>query len=117
MAFYGRENEQEALNYIIQKDDFGSGLIFGRRRLGKTELLKHCFSNSNKPFIIYQCNQENETSNILDLTKVIRETLGVKNLAFDTFVDAIEYLFEYAMNNELLCQLMNIHILEKLLMG
>ena len=102
VAFYGRENEQEALNYIIQKDDFGSGLIFGRRRLGKTELLKHCFSNSNKPFIIYQCNQENETSNILDLTKVIRETLGVKNLAFDTFVDAIEYLFEYAMNNELL---------------
>lgn len=44
MAFYGRENEQEALNYIIQKDNFGSGLIFGRRRLGKTELLKHCFS-------------------------------------------------------------------------
>ena len=28
MAFYGRENEQEALNYIIQKDDFGSGFNF-----------------------------------------------------------------------------------------
>lgn len=52
---------------------FSSGLIYGRRRLGKTELLKHCFANSNKPFIIYQCNQETEKSNILDLTKVIKE--------------------------------------------
>lgn len=117
MAFYGRENEQEALNYIIQKDDFGSGLIFGRRRLGKTELLKHCFSNSNKPFIIYQCNQENETSNILDLTKVIRETLGVKNLAFDTFVDAIEYLFEYAMNNDLLFAIDEYPYIRKIING
>ncbi len=73
MAFYGRENEQEALNYIIEKDGFSSGLIYGRRRLGKTELLKHCFANSDKPFIIYQCNQETEKSNILDLTKVIKE--------------------------------------------
>lgn len=32
MVFYGRENEQEALNYIIKKDGFSSGLIYGRRR-------------------------------------------------------------------------------------
>ena len=101
MEFYGREEEQKQINYILSKNDFASGIVYGRRRLGKTELLKHCFYNSNKTFIIYQCNQENEKSNINDLVKIIKETLGIKNLFFETFVDAIEFLFEYAKNNEL----------------
>jgi hypothetical protein len=56
--------------------------------------------NSNKKFIIYQCNQENEKSNINDLVSVIKETLGIKNIAFDTFIDAIEFLFEYGIEND-----------------
>lgn len=56
---------------------------------------------SNKTLIIYQCNQENEKSNINDLVKIIKKTLGIKNLFFETFVDVIEFLFEYAKNNEL----------------
>ena len=53
----------------------------------------------------------------MDLTKVIRETLGVKNLAFDTFVDAIEYLFEYAMNNELLFAIDEYPYIRKIING
>ncbi len=117
MAFYGRENEQEALNYIIEKDGFSSGLIYGRRRLGKTELLKHCFANSNKHFIIYQCNQETEKSNILDLTKVIKEVLEIKNIAFDSFVDAIEYLFMYGIDHELLFAIDEYPYIRKIING
>ncbi len=117
MKFYGREKEQEALNYIISKDEFGSGLIYGRRRLGKTELLKHCFLNSNKPFIIYQCNQENEMSNILDLTRVIKDTLGIKNISFDTFIDAIEFLFTYAIDHELLFAIDEYPYIRKIING
>ncbi|MCR4897606.1 MAG: ATP-binding protein [Acholeplasmatales bacterium] len=102
MDFYGRIEEQKAINYILEQDRFSSGIIYGRRRLGKTELLKHCFLNSNKKFIIYQCNQENEKSNINDLTKLIKESLNIKNISFDTFIDAVEYLFEYGIDNELL---------------
>jgi AAA+ ATPase superfamily predicted ATPase len=100
MEFYGREEEQKSINYLLNQDIFTSGIIYGRRRLGKTELLKHCFMNSNKKFIIYQCNQENEKSNINDLVSVIKETLGIKNIAFDTFIDAIEFLFEYGIEND-----------------
>ncbi len=117
MKFYGREKEQEVLNYIISKDEFGSGLIYGRRRLGKTELLKHCFLNSNKPFIIYQCNQENEMSNILDLTRVIKDTLGIKNISFDTFIDAIEFLFTYAIDHELLFAIDEYPYIRKIING
>lgn len=101
MEFYGREEEQKAIDYILRKDDFASGIIYGRRRLGKTELLKHCFLKSKKQFIIYQCNQENEISNINDLVSLIKNTLGVKNISFNSFLDVIEFLFEYAESNEL----------------
>lgn len=77
MNFYGRKEEQ-------------------KWRLGKTELLRHCFYKSKKTFIIYQCNQENERSNIDDLVKIIKDTLGIKNLYFESFIDVIEFLFEYA---------------------
>ena len=43
MEFYGREEEQKAINYILNKDGFQSGIIYGRKRLGKNELLKHFF--------------------------------------------------------------------------
>ena len=72
MNFYGRVEEQKAINYLIKQNGFSSGIIYGRRRLGKTELLKHCFMNSNIKFMIYQCNQENEKSNINDLINLIK---------------------------------------------
>lgn len=56
MNFYGREEEQRSIEYVLSKEGFSSGMIYGRRRLGKTELLKHCFETSKKKFVIYQCN-------------------------------------------------------------
>lgn len=101
MNFYGREEEQKRIDYLLSKADFASGIVYGRHRLGKTELLRHCFYKSKKTFIIYQCNQENERSNIDDLVKIIKDTLGIKNLYFESFIDVIEFLFEYAQDKEL----------------
>ena len=86
MNFYGREEEQKRIDYLLSKADFASGIVYGRHRLGKTELLRHCFYKSKKTFIIYQCNQENERSNIDDLVKIIKDTLGIKNLYFEFLI-------------------------------
>ena len=102
MDFYGRVEEQKSINYLLTQDNFASGIIYGRRRLGKTELLKQCFINSGKKFFIYQCNQENEKSNINDLTKLIKDTLNLKNIAFESFIEAVEFIFDYGIENELL---------------
>ena len=99
--FYGRKEEIKAINYLLDQDGFMSGIIYGRRRLGKTELLNHCFSNGKAKYIIYQCNQENEKSNIEDLVKAIKETLNIKNIYFEKFIDVIEFLFEYGIDNDL----------------
>ena len=117
MDFYGRIEEQKAINYLLNQAGFQSGILYGRRRLGKTELLKHCFENSNKTNIIYQCNQESEKSNIDDLIVIICEKLGVRNINFDSFVDCLDYLFEYAFNNDLLFAIDEYPYIRKLIDG
>ena len=94
MEFYGREEKQKAIDYILNKDGFQSGIIYGRKRLGKTELLKHCFYKSHKPFIIYQCNQENETSNINYLIKLIKENI-INLLSGQFYINLCIYLMHF----------------------
>ena len=44
-AFFGRENETKQLNNFFNTDSFQAALIYGRRRVGKTELIKHCIQD------------------------------------------------------------------------
>ncbi len=101
MSFIGREEEQKAIHYLLSQDGFQGAIIYGRRRLGKTELLKHCLLNQNVPCIFYQCSQESEESNVSDLTKAIEEALSLSHLHFDSFVDAVAFVFEKAIERKL----------------
>jgi len=42
--FIGRENEQKLLHTIIKKNEPTIGVVYGRRRVGKTVLVKKAFS-------------------------------------------------------------------------
>ena len=39
--FYGRENEKKKLYQMLQREGLQTGLIYGRRRVGKSELIKN----------------------------------------------------------------------------
>ena len=41
LMFVGRENELEILNRVFSSNRQESVLIYGRRRIGKTELIMH----------------------------------------------------------------------------
>jgi len=45
MAIIGRKTEQEALNRIIESDEAEFVVVFGRRRVGKTFLIREFFGN------------------------------------------------------------------------
>ena len=47
MRFVGRESELQALEDAYNKDDFQMAVIYGRRRIGKTTLLRQ-FCQGNK---------------------------------------------------------------------
>lgn len=47
MRFIGRIEPLKKLNRIIQKDEFAFSLIYGRRRVGKSELAKQIIKQND----------------------------------------------------------------------
>lgn len=102
MKFIGREEETRAIRNLLEKKGYQGGIIYGRRRTGKTELIKHCLENEKIPFIVFQCKESNEEDNTNSLTELIRKKTDQSTISFQTFTAAVEYLFEYA-NNKPFC--------------
>lgn len=99
--FIGREEEIKAIERIISQKGYKGSVIYGRRRLGKTELLKHCLLNRSIPCIFYQCVQENEKENAARLTRQVEKAFGLSHLSFDSFTDVLEFIFEQGISKEI----------------
>ena len=76
MKFYDREKESEALSRIesISKDFAQMTVITGRRRIGKTALIKHY--PKNIPFIYFFVGRKSEAMLCQELAEIVNETLG-----------------------------------------
>ena len=96
----GREDEQKAIKYLLNSNDFKSAIIYGRRRLGKTELIKQVVKNVDFPSIIYQCKESTEIDNTKLLTILIEDTFSLSHLSFDSFFDALHFLFELSIEKK-----------------
>ena len=42
MKFIGREQEQKTIQRLMSKEGYQGCVIYGRRRMGKTELVRKC---------------------------------------------------------------------------
>ncbi len=69
--------------------------------MGKTELIKHCLMNKDRPVIMYQCKESSEQDNTSQLTEIIKKVLGISYLSFEHFTDAILFLFDIAREKEI----------------
>lgn len=117
MNFIGRENEKKKIESILKSDGFQSCILYGRRRLGKTELLKQCLSNKNVPLIFYQCTRDNERNNIDALTALVKDVLNVDNLFFTSFINCIEYIFKISKDKKIYFVIDEIPYIIKLVNG
>lgn len=101
MKFVGREEENRTIENILKKQGYQGCLIYGRRRMGKTELVKHCLLNKNVPVIMHQCKESSEKDNTDQLTKLIKEVLNINYVSFESFIDATRFIFEYSKEHEI----------------
>lgn len=69
--FVGREEELSSLNKHYQTNGFQCAVIYGRRRIGKTELISEFVKD--KPTIFYTATQENAESNLVRMSNVINQ--------------------------------------------
>lgn len=57
-------------------------LIYGRRRVGKSELIKQALTQSDARAIYYECKETSEENNVESLAALSSETYGLPPLAF-----------------------------------
>ena len=100
--FFGRKENIKAISKFFNSDNDNAALIYGRRRVGKTELIKHCLKGTKKTSIYYECKETSEINNVISLSEIIAETFGLPPLAFDTFEASLAFLYKQARNKDLI---------------
>ncbi len=93
MKFIGRDAELKKLNQLIRTDSLSTGLIYGRRRVGKSELVKHVLNNTSVPSIYYECKQVTESSNTEALCDIVSEVFDLPKLGFQKIEEILDYVF------------------------
>lgn len=85
MKFYDRQQEIAALRKIeaLSANYAQMTVMTGRRRIGKTTLIKRSFTGI--PFIYFFVGKKSETLLCGELTEIVRETLGVDLGEFNSF--------------------------------
>ena len=77
--FIGREKELDALNGLYNSGKFEFVVLYGRRRVGKTELIKHFIEDKNAIYFTgvesnAKQNLENLSTSILEYISGIKDT-------------------------------------------
>ena len=100
MKFIGRENEKKKLINTLSKPYSETILIYGRRRVGKSELIKQCLKEIDDTSIYYECKQTTEINNVESLASLISEQFHYPKLAFSNLEALLSFLFEKAIESK-----------------
>ena len=94
MTFFGRKRELTQLKKLISSDGMLMSLIYGRRRIGKSELVKQAIKESGTKSIFYVCKQVTEESNVQSMCEVLSDSLGLPKLGYTKVEEIVDYIFK-----------------------
>lgn len=98
--FIGRSDEIREMNEAIASPGFESIILYGRRRVGKTEIIKEATKDIKMDIVNFECKKTSIKSNLEMLTKVFTEVFGYKQLFFDSFDSFFDFAFRESINKE-----------------
>ena len=101
MKFLGRERELARIEREIKTDGQGAILVYGRRRVGKSELIKQSLTASATRNIYYECKETSEQNNLDSLSALVSEIFGLPPLGFGDLEALLEHLFNISADQPL----------------
>ena len=99
--FFSRKKELAELREKLSGDQFESILIYGRRRVGKTALIREAAGTYHGCFLYYECKRSLFGDNLDGLNRLLRDGLGVR-FSFQNFRDILFHLAEQAQKQPIL---------------
>ncbi|MDR1100886.1 MAG: ATP-binding protein [Clostridiales bacterium] len=96
MQFFGRNSELEHLESEFSKDNSTFVAIYGRRRVGKTRLIKEFINEKNALYFL--ASKESEVLNLQDFSRAVDEFTGTSHTTKsrydnwrDPFIDIVNF--------------------------
>ena len=102
MKFLGRAEQRKKLHRILDKDSQAVSLIYGRRRVGKSELIKQVLRESDIAGIYYECKQTTEMNNVERLAVLIAGEFHLPRPAFANMEEVLDFLFQKACGQKMI---------------
>ena len=101
MKFIGRKKQLMQLANIINSKQLNTTLIYGRRRVGKSELVKQAIKDAGVKVIYYECRQIAEASNVKNICDIVAEVFELPTLGYTTLEDIFEFIFKLSQKEKL----------------
>lgn len=102
MNFIGRTSELNRLKKEFASEEMQMTLIYGRRRVGKSWLVKQAIKESGIRSIYYECKQVAETSNVQGICDIVSESFGLPKLGYKSIEDLLNFIFTLSENENLI---------------
>ena len=102
MEFIGRKNELRKLMNEVNKDLFSFSLIYGRRRVGKSELVKKLYSSTEHKCIYYECKQVSEESNVSSINSLLEEIFNLPKIGYSKIEETLDFIFSLAIKEKII---------------
>ena len=102
MEFHGRKEQLESIHREIISQHMSVVMIYGRRRVGKSELIKQTLKNEKLRSIYYECKQTTEMNNVKSLSAILSETFDLPKLGFTGIEELLEYIFTLSENEKII---------------
>lgn len=104
MVFYGRVEEVERLRRVLTEEGQRTAVVYGRRRVGKSALVKQVLRKRGGRCIYYECKQTSERYNVERLSFLLSELFTLPPLAFRGMEEILRFIFEKSIDeNTVLC--------------
>lgn len=94
MKFIGRKEYLGKLIKISNTNELSIVLIYGRRRVGKSELVKQMIRQSDIKSIYYECKQVAEASNVVCLSDIVSDVLEMPKLGYNDIDSLLDFIFK-----------------------
>jgi len=102
MKFIGRTVQLRKLKKELSSEEMRMSLIYGRRRIGKSELVKQAIKESGIKSIYYECRQITEAGNAQSICDVISQKFGLPKLGYRSIEEVLEYVFSLSKTENLI---------------
>lgn len=98
--FIGRNEEVKEIRNAIKTNKLETILVYGRRRVGKSEIIRESLKDVQLPIVYFECKRSSSKLNLDNLTEIFSKTLSLTNLSFESFDEFFDYAFRLSINHK-----------------